>query len=264
MGPTQAHSSSYPVHSCQYCGADLQVLYRFGDVAVPADCQCDLATAERNHREQLRQRDEEQRRQQEDERRYRERLTRSGIPARYRTGTLSDFDLTHNKAAHAAATAYVSAFGQHRRDGKGLFLIGEVGRGKTRLATIIALEVLRQGFSVRYSSTVDLLECIKAEFGTSNAGNTLRCYLDADLVVLDDIGKEHRTEWSESTIFQVINDRYERARPLILTSNLGIDDLRRHYQWSGDAIVSRIYESCQGILLTGPDRRLQPPTQKGE
>ncbi len=232
-------------------------MHQFSDMVVHGSCHCDAATADRNHQEQERRKLEEQRRQHKEERRYRDRLTRSGIPARYRTGTLADFDSAHNKAAHVAAVGYVTDFAKHRRDGKGLFLIGEVGRGKTRLATIIALEVLRQGFSVRYSSTVDLLERIKGEFGTSNAGNTLRGYLDADLVVLDDIGKDHRTEWSESTIFQIINDRYEQTRPLIITSNLGIDDLRRHYQWSGDAIVSRVFESCQGLLLTGPDWRLQ-------
>ncbi len=257
MVTTQAPSSSLPEHSCQYCGAELPIMHQIADMAVHGNCHCDAATADRNHKEQERQKLEEQRRQHEDERRYRDRLTRSGIPARYRTGTLADFDSAHNKAAHVAAVGYVAEFVKHRRDGKGLFLIGEVGRGKTRLATIIALEVLRQDYSVRYSSTVDLLERIKGEFGTSNAGNTLGCYLDADLAVLDDIGKEHRTEWAESTIFQIINDRYEQTRPLIITSNLGIDDLRKHYQWAGDAIVSRLFESCQGVLLTGPDRRLQ-------
>jgi len=68
------------------------------------------------------------------------------------------------------------------------------------------------------------------------------------------LGKENSTDWSRQIIYNIINQRYERLKPVIITTNLSVQELNRRV---GEATVSRLLEMCQGIKLNGSDYRIE-------
>lgn len=213
---------------------------------------------QRQQEESARQLHEELLKQQEENRLYNGRISSSGIPIRFIGGTLDNYDPSSNDKALKVATEYVKDFAGRIKTGRGLMMIGEVGRGKTRLATTIAIEAMRQRYTARYVTTVSLLDRIKETFAQGSRESeedVINGFTQCNFLVLDDFGKENPTQWSEERIFRIIDERYAKCRPIIITTNIGIDDIKTRYPWSGEAIVSRLYETCTGIMLTGPDKR---------
>lgn len=241
------------LNNCTHCGAAIgtELLCGFN---FPKPCECTGAKAQRDKEEADRLERESQRRQKEKHRQYVQRVEASGIPARFRGWTLGDYDPAGNEGPIQVAAAYINSFPENAKSGRSLYLIGDVGRGKTRLATTIALHVMQQGYTAKYVSCAAIYDQLKAGFGSSDG--LLDSMTETGLLILDDVGKERVTEWTESVLFRIVNERYEKCRPIIITSNLGIDNIKARYTWSGDAIVSRIFEICRAILLSGPDRRM--------
>lgn len=212
---------------------------------------------QRQQEDETRKLQAEHRQQEEQSRQYKQRVTNSDIPARFLAGNLDNYDPTDNAAALLVAEDYVNNFDEHRKTGRGLLMIGKVGRGKTRLATTIAMEIMQRGHTVKYTSVVSLLDRIKTTYDSSgvNEFEIMEKLSNCSLLILDDYGKEKASEWAEERIFQIINDRYDKCRPLIITTNIGLGDIVTRYPWSGEAVVSRLYEICKGVMLQGPDRR---------
>lgn len=144
----------------------------------------------------------------------------------------------------------------------GWYLHGAVGRGKTYLASAICRHQASRGRSARFLSSARLLELIKQTFESSptdvreQAQYSLTRYADADVVVLDDLGAEHGTEWAESELTKWVDGFYERDAALVVTSNLDFGQLTARL---GQRIASRIAGMTQPLVLGGPDRRLQRP-----
>jgi DNA replication protein DnaC len=89
----------------------------------------------------------------------------------------------------------------------------------------------------------------------------LEVYKSVKLLIIDDIGKERPTEWTLSTLYAIIDGRYDRAMPLIVTTNYGAKDLVKRLTPAGgdettaDAIVDRLVEMCESIVMGGPSWR---------
>ena len=73
-----------------------------------------------------------------------------------------------------------------------------------------------------------------------------------DLLHIDDLGAEHRTEWVLEQLYTIINGRYEDERSTIVTSNLGPDELAEQL---GERIVSRLEGCCEILPFYGADAR---------
>ena len=106
---------------------------------------------------------------------------------------------------------------------RGLFFLGDPGVGKTHLAVAILKQViLTRGARGLFYDTRDLLKVIR---GTYNAVvkttelEVLRPVMEADLLVLDDLGAEKTSEWVEETLNLIVNTRYNERRATIFTSN---------------------------------------------
>jgi len=143
----------------------------------------------------------------------------------------------------------------------GWYLFGGVGRGKTHLAAAIARNQASRGRSVRFLSSANLLEFIKATYdkGSERADQALydlARYEEADVVIIDDLGAERSTEWAEGELTRWIDGFYNREAALVVTSNLDLDQLGKQL---GPRIASRIAGMTMPLPLTGPDRRFQPP-----
>ncbi len=214
--------------------------------------------------------------EEKENRKFREQVKKivgeSGMGERFLRRTFSTFRETpENKKALAVCRRYAENFenllpkhGQAEPGRNGLFISGPPGVGKTHLAAGIANELLSQGKSVICMTMIDLLERIKRTFNKTGAdeGEVLRVYRTVPLLIIDDIGKEPPTEWAISTVYNIINSRYEGYLPTIATTNYDPGALiaRMTPRTTGDsttarATIDRLLEMCNGISLTGKSWR---------
>lgn len=139
--------------------------------------------------------------------------------------------------------------------GMNLLFSGDVSQGKTYLAAALALELIDQGWLVIYQtapSLIDKLRDLSWRYSEENRDLKNMIY-DCDVLILDDLGKETRTEFSEKELFHLINMRYTAGKTTLISTNLKLKELRRDY---GDALFSRLMESCYVPDFFGPDLRI--------
>lgn len=148
------------------------------------------------------------------------------------------------------------------KTGKGIYLHGAVGTGKTHIAYAIKKHLEEQGGWLWFWNVNELLREIKLDF--NREGVDKRCP-EAQLLgptamgtkylaVFEDIGAEKPTEFVAETLYLIVNSRYNNVMPTIFTSNLTLGDLSDRV---GERTASRIAEMCEIINLTGGDRRLK-------
>jgi DNA replication protein DnaC len=155
-----------------------------------------------------------------------------------------------------AVRRYVRDIEQNLDGGRGLWLMGDVGTGKTTLAMIVSKAALDAGRSVAIYSLPRLLNLIRGAIETE-AGMVgfLERLTAVDLLHIDDLGVENTTEWVLEQLYSIVNTRYEDERAMIVTTNLMYEDL---VQQLGERTVSRLVAICgNGLPLYGEDDRRQ-------
>lgn len=133
-----------------------------------------------------------------------------------------------------------------------LLFMGGVGLGKTHLSLAIAGCAIEKGFGVVYASAQNLLNRLEKEhFGRSNSDDTNHI-CECDLLIMDDLGAEFSTQFTQSALYNIINTRMQCAKPTIISTNLGADELQKRY----DArIMSRIIGNFDPYRFAGDDVR---------
>ena len=142
-----------------------------------------------------------------------------------------------------------------------MFLYGTVGTGKTFLSNCIAREAIESGHSVIYFSASVLFDTLARNTYDYKSQETLD-YLyndlyNCDLLVIDDLGTEQSTTFTLSHLFTCLNERINRGKSMIISTNLSLPELKDRYQ---DRIFSRITSSFDFCKLTGPDIRMYKKT----
>ena len=172
-------------------------------------------------------------------------VSKAGIPERYRSVAL-DF----------------KSFEIIQRTGRGLYLQGPNGTGKTQAASAIALAFVEKGKSVHFTSGGKLLSKLRDAMRSDESEAEVFAELTMpDLLVIDDLGKENQTPWAVSMIYMAIDDRYNTRKPVVITSNYSKRELVARLSTAADnstaeAIVSRLFEMTAKIEMGGEDRRL--------
>jgi len=173
---------------------------------------------------------------------------------RFAGRTFESFDKTGNETVFNICLEFAKNF--KNNNGEGLMFLGQVGTGKTHLAAaIINYIITKHVIPVKFLNITALLEEVRKTYDKDNdkAENAvIRELSEVELLVIDDLGKEKRTEWSNSVIYRIVNNRYESYKPLIVTTNYKIEELGANV---GDATASRIIEMCRGLRMDGRDRR---------
>ncbi len=176
----------------------------------------------------------------------------SNLGARFMNRTFGNFEVKRDPHAYQQCKAYAEREMLFSDKRNGLLVLGGVGSGKTHLAAAIANSFTDKGIPVLFGTFSDHLEHIREEFDIGGKRQYLSMMKNTPVLVLDDVGKEKKTEWSSQIMFDVINYRYEHLLPVILTTNFDTDGLANHV---GNAVWSRLYEMCGGVETSGKDFR---------
>lgn len=142
---------------------------------------------------------------------------------------------------------YAEKFQELKSKNVGLLIHGIPGNGKTYATSCIANNLLERQIPVICVSINSLLDRIKQTFssyGKEGEETILRGLRNADLLILDDLGTENSTDWSRTTIYNIIDSRYRDNKPLIISTNFTLDEIKEKYN---DRTYNRIIEMCTPV-----------------
>lgn len=152
---------------------------------------------------------------------------------------------------------YATKFGRFRL--KNLFLTGAPGLGKTFLSACIARTVSENGFSVVYDTAGNVFAQFEARKFLRDSPDGLgardetRRYLNCDLLILDDLGSELTTQFTQSALYELVNTRLVGDKHTVISSNLSMEEAARRY---APQIVSRLDGEYHVLHFFGDDIRL--------
>jgi len=203
------------------------------------------------------QREAERRRREAEERCQRmDRIRRhkaQGLQDRYLYGYTFANDSGQNPVM-AKARAYVDHWPEAFKRNIGLLLFGDVGTGKSFAAGCIANSLLDQDVPVLMANFPTVLAHLCGTFGEDRT-DFLASLGNYDLLIIDDLGVERNTEYALEQMFSIIDGRYRSGKPLIVTTNLKPDELKRPPDFAHARIYDRILERCAPILFAGKNFR---------
>lgn len=188
------------------------------------------------------------------------------IPRRYRGASFDRPPVTQiEPTVVGAVRRYVGDLDANLDAGRGLWLMGDVGTGKTTLAMLVSRTAIERGRTVAIYSMPRLLSELRTTFD-ADAETSYLGLLDSlasiDLLHLDDVGAERTSDWVLEQLYSIVNARYEDERAVVITTNKSYEELKEQI---GERTVSRLVEMCGDPLpLFGGDRRVAhevPPAQ---
>jgi DNA replication protein DnaC len=186
----------------------------------------------------------------------------SVIPPRYRGVSfdrppVSDMarDL-QTKIAVNEVRAFIDDLDARLQEGRGLWLFGDTGTGKTTLAMLISKAALEAGKTVAIYSLPKLLARIRRTYDSEPGGDSYLSFFErltsVDLLHIDDLGAEKRSDWVLEQLYALVNERYEAQRSILITTNLPHPELEEQI---GSRTVSRLTQICDEVEVRGEDRR---------
>ena len=229
---------------CGKCGTPKQTIVEiFGKIRTPM-CLCKCEVEKKN-------REEEERKRIEFEARVK-KMRRAGFPEEeMQNWTFSNDDLANDRITKAMQR-YVDNFADLRKIGKGLLLYGSIGTGKTYAACEVANALIDKGYPVHVTNFSRVLNTLQGTFEKQQYIDELNRY---QLLVIDDLGIERETAFAKEQVFNVIDARYRAGLPMIITTNLSIESIKKPDNVGDSRIYDRILERCFPIEVTGQSRR---------
>lgn len=193
-------------------------------------------------------------------------MSAARIPRRYEHCDLAGFVTYDNASLEEALSRAQKLAEAFPVVDRGLFLLGPPGVGKTHLGVAVLKQVVStRGAHGLYYDTRDLLRVIRNTYDPvvrTTEVEVLRPVMEAEMLVLDDLGAEKTSEWVEETLNLIVNTRYNERRVTIFTSNYedDPDDTEPNSLVAriGSRMRSRLHEMCDFLHLEGADFRELP------
>lgn len=160
-----------------------------------------------------------------------------------------------NERLSDAMKRYAEQFRDFKKESKGLLLYGPTGTGKTYFAACIANFLIDKDVPVLMTNFNRLTNQIQGKFeGKQEFIDSLNRY---SLLIIDDLGIERGTEFMQEQVYAIIDGRYRSGLPLIITTNLTAEELKKPQEIGKSRIYDRILEHCHPIEVKGGSRRRQ-------
>lgn len=188
---------------------------------------------------------EQQMEQQQREQKYKAAIGNAGIPERFINRTLDSYIAESEKQKRILGYCrdYAEGFADIANTGRSILFLGSPGTGKTHLSIGIALEIMRNGKSAVFTTASRLLRSIKDTYSKRSEiteSQAIAVFTGCDLLIVDEVGVQRGSDYEKDMLFDVINERYENTRPIIILSNLAIADVR---EYLGDRVCDRMREN---------------------
>ena len=238
---------------CGVCGQRKEVRRDIPHIGIrvhPRNCECE----ERRLREE-----EEAKKIAKEREAVKELFKYSLIDERFKESRFENFiQNEHNARQFKIAQRYVDRFDEMFRRNKGLLFYGEPSTGKTYLASCIANALLDKRIPIIVTSLIKL---------TSSSGpfsrdeDKRRILLEkmnaARVLFIDDLGTERDTPYKMEQVFEVIDSRYGTKKPMIVTTNLSLQQMQNEPNIRQRRVYERIFEVCHPVEFNGPSWRWQ-------
>lgn len=211
------------------------------DCIVPIMCECRSREVQAQEVEKKKQETQERINQ----------LRKQGITdAEYGKNTFEHDDQEFIKISNMCKK-YVEQFDQCLEQNLGLLFYGTVGTGKTFYACCIANALIDRGIPAMVTSIPRLLDVIQ----NGNEEEVLQKVRTYPLMVVDDLGTERDTAYGLEKLFGIFDTRYRAGLPLIVTTNLTMNEFKNPTDLRYKRIYDRVGENCQPIEISGTSRR---------
>lgn len=190
-----------------------------------------------------------------------ERLRKQGLTeAQYKDSTFAVDDRADEQASRYCRN-YVDRWQEIKSRNIGLLLHGDVGGGKTFLASCIANALLDKGEPVIMTTIPALSMAMTANFGAQRAF-VLDQVRNVPLLILDDVGMSRNTSAAMENAYDIVNTRYKAKKPLIITTNLTMTAIRDEKETYLRRIYDRLIEMCSPVKVSAVERRKKIAKEK--
>lgn len=159
------------------------------------------------------------------------------------------------------ARDYVDKWSDFASKNAGLVIWGDVGTGKTFFAACIANALVEQNVSVKMTNFSTILNDLFAESDKNKYLDRLNKH---SLLIIDDLGIERGTEYALEQVYNVIDTRYKSGKPLIVTTNLTLDELKFPTDIPHKRIYDRVLGMCVPVMFNGMNFRKEEAAAKME
>lgn len=212
---------------------------------LPATCDCRKKLFEEQEKEEKRR----------DEAMAAERRRRDCFSSARDAACTFDVDDWSNPQLSAALHRYAEGFSAMMagEDRFGLLLYGPVGTGKSFYAACIANYLLEHGYTATMTNFTEMVNAIMDRSVDSQR------YIDhlmrKDLLIFDDMGVERESDFVQEQVTVFIDARYKSGKPLIVTTNIGLDEIKKPKNLTYRRMYDRLLEICHPVKVDGKSRR---------
>lgn len=230
---------------CKKCHTPRQATIALGGISYHPYCICQCqAEAFAKRREEDKRIEEQQ---------HISRLKANGL----QDASLREYSFANDTGINPEmqrAHSYVEHWAEMKATATGLMLWGNVGTGKSFFAGCIANALLEQGVSVLMTNFARILNALTGMY-SEDRNQYIDSFNRYSLLILDDFGMERNSEFALEQVFNVIDARYRSKLPLIVTTNLTLDELKHPTDLAHERIYSRVLERCTPLLINNQNIR---------
>lgn len=255
------HERDYVKNGLLYCyrcqtPKEYEITYNFGNecktTIVPVMCDCEKDEFEEQAKRQA----------MNDRAIWKQKMIARGLGRQALRECTFENDDKSNPKITEICQSYVDNYKQMYEENIGLLLAGDVGTGKTFYSLMIANALIDKGTKVKFTNIAKEINNLQNAYPEERQ-RILDDIINCHLLILDDVGAERNTSYAVEQIYNIINSRYEANKPLIVTTNLSIEEFENVSDVNFKRIYDRINSMCQvKLIVPGKSKRITKTKEK--